>query len=215
MTELLYFCSDQTQATALVQTCAAVQGGYEITLDRTPFHPQGGGQPSDVGAIGAARVTKVLQKKGVLVHGTDAPLTIGSVVSLQVDEAARLLHSRWHTAGHLIGHALAARGYTPTRAHHWPGEARVDAVQPPSAHEPNLTVADLQQAINTLIQQDLLRVTTLHEGHREIRFGELPSFPCGGTHVTSTQLVGHCTIEDIRPVEGGIRVRYSVESISS
>lgn len=209
MTKQLYFSSDQLSIDATVRTCVAVQDSYQITLDRTVFHPQGGGQPSDIGYIGAARVTKVVPRKGTLVHCVDAPLDVGEV-KLHVDAPTRLLHSRLHTAGHLIGHVVAPLGFIATRAHHWPGEARV-YVSPTSASVPAcLTIVNLQKQIDDLIALDLPRVTKIHEAHREIGFGELPSFPCGGTHVVSTSAVGRCIIDDISNSENGIRIRYTV-----
>lgn len=208
MTELLHFSSDRLTVGATVQACIAVQGGYEVILDRTVFHPQGGGQPSDVGHIGAARVTKVIQRKESLVHCIDAMLEIGAV-RLQVDREERLLHSRLHTAGHLIGHAVVPLGFIAIRAHHWPGEARVD-VSPTAFGGSCLTVCDLQNRVDALIAQDLPRVLRVHEGYREIGFGELPSFPCGGTHVVSTGAVGRCVINDIGNSKNGIRIRYAI-----
>ena len=208
MTELLYFSSDQLTVDATVQACVAVQNAYEVILDRTVFHSQGGGQPADVGHMGAARVTKVFERNGTLVHCIDARLEIG-VVELQVDASARLLHSRLHTAGHLIGHAIAPLGFNATRAHHWPGEARVD-VSPTAMGGACFSVNDLQSRVDVLIAQDLTRILRLHEGFREIGFGELPLFPCGGTHVVSTGMVGRCIINDIGRNGSGFRIRYAV-----
>lgn len=57
MTERLYYTSDATQGQANIMSCLAEPDGrYAITLDRTLFHPQGGGQPSDAGWIGDAAV---------------------------------------------------------------------------------------------------------------------------------------------------------------
>ncbi|TXT39016.1 MAG: threonyl/alanyl tRNA synthetase SAD protein [Comamonadaceae bacterium] len=209
MTEQLYFSSDQLSINATVLACVSALDHYEITLDRTVFHPQGGGQASDVGHIGDLRVSKVVQKKGALVHCVNTPLTLGEV-TLQVDSSARLLHSRLHTAGHLIGHVLAPLGYIATRAHHWPGEARVYVSPTPDSANACLSVADLQKRLDELIALDLPRVTKMHEAHREIGFGELPAYPCGGTHVASTGEVGRCIIEDIGESENGLRIRYTV-----
>lgn len=208
MTELLYFSSDQLTVDATVQACVAVQNGYEVILNRTVFHSQGGGQPSDVGHMGAARVTKVVQRNDTLIHCIDIRLEIG-VVELQVDIDARLLHSRLHTAGHLIGHAVAPLGFIATRAHHWPGEARVD-VSPTAIGGACLSINDLQSRVDALIAQDLPRILRLHEGFREIGFGDLPAFPCGGTHVISTGMVGSCVIDDIGKNGNGFRIRYAV-----
>lgn len=169
MTELLYFFSDQLSAEAVVQKCREVKGGYEVTLNRTAFHPQGGGQPSDIGCIGESLVAKVIRKEGLVVHCVNTPVAIGPV-TLHVDGQARHLHSRLHTAGHLIGHAAASLGFAATRAHHWPGEARV-LVSPPFGAEP-LAAAALQVLVDTLIKQDLPRVIHISEDHREVGFGD-------------------------------------------
>ena len=208
MTELLYFSSDLLTADATVQTCRAAKVGYEVTVDRTVFHPQGGGQPSDVGQIGSARVTKVFRKEAAVVHCVDAPLAIGGV-TLQVDPQARQLHSRLHTAGHLIGHVLVSLGFVATKAHHWPGEATV-WVSPKSEAVPSVTVQSLQALLDALVAEDLPRVTRLDGHHREVGFGALPAFPCGGTHLASTSEVGRCIVEKIRAGDHGLSIHYTV-----
>ena len=116
MTELLYFSSDQLNTQATIQTCREGREGYEVTLDRTTFHPQGGGQPSDIGHINELIVTKVIAKGGDVVHFVNEPIAIGSV-TLRVDAHARNLHSRLHSTGHLIGNAVAVLGFAATRCH--------------------------------------------------------------------------------------------------
>ena len=89
-----------------------------VVLDATLFHPQGGGQPTDIGEIRATddtdrifRVTMVRQKPdGEIVHHGEyspkeaAPFAAGDIVRLVVDGKNRLLcctvpHS-WAPAGH-------------------------------------------------------------------------------------------------------------------
>lgn len=63
MTERLYYTSDATLGQANVTTrIAEPDGRYAITLDRTLFHPQGGGQPSDSGWIGDVAVQSVISR---------------------------------------------------------------------------------------------------------------------------------------------------------
>ena len=50
MTERVYYTSDATDGRAQIIACTAeADGRYAIELDRTLFHPQGGGQPADRG----------------------------------------------------------------------------------------------------------------------------------------------------------------------
>lgn len=50
MTERLYYTSEATEGHAQVIRCTEEPDGrYAIELDKTLFHPQGGGQPADKG----------------------------------------------------------------------------------------------------------------------------------------------------------------------
>ena len=60
MTEKLYDIDSGIFAfTACVTGCEPAGKGYALTLDRTAFFPEGGGQQADTGSIGDARVRDV------------------------------------------------------------------------------------------------------------------------------------------------------------
>jgi alanyl-tRNA synthetase len=208
MTELLYFSTDAQTTQAVVQTCQETREGYVVTLNHTIFHPQGGGQPSDTGRIGDAVVTKVTTQSGEVLHCVNQPLPLGPV-TLQVDAPLRLLHARLHSAGHLIGNAVGALGLVARRAHHWPGESRVLVSYPNSAHA--LTPKTVQSLVDSFIEQNLPRVVRMRNGHRDVGFGDLQSFPCGGTHVESTAAVGRCAVGAMSESTDGIWIRYTVD----
>ena len=57
-TEKLYYQDPfLKEFTANVLTCAPGKGGFCVTLDRTAFYPEGGGQPADHGTLGGAACT--------------------------------------------------------------------------------------------------------------------------------------------------------------
>ena len=95
-TERLYYeDSHLTEFDAVVTTSAPADGGRTaVTLDRTAFYPTGGGQPTDTGALGGARVVECVESEdgGVLhvVEG-EAP-EAGAHVRGRVDWARRLDH---------------------------------------------------------------------------------------------------------------------------
>lgn len=63
MTERRYYYSDDVQGQAQVLSCAPAEAGaYAVVLDATLFHPQGGGQPSDVGTLGGVAVLRCSSK---------------------------------------------------------------------------------------------------------------------------------------------------------
>ena len=63
--------------TATVVECREQKKGYVVILDESAFYPEGGGQPSDVGTLGDAKVTEVHEKDGELLHYTDKALEVG------------------------------------------------------------------------------------------------------------------------------------------
>ncbi|MBV8624340.1 MAG: alanyl-tRNA editing protein, partial [Herbaspirillum sp.] len=53
MTERLYLTQPALSADIEVLSCTLLEDGrHAVRLSATPFHPQGGGQPSDVGWLG-------------------------------------------------------------------------------------------------------------------------------------------------------------------
>ena len=99
--------------------------GWAVVLDQTIFHPQGGGQPADVGTLegetGAPFAVSMVKKgpTGVVRHeGTSAAapaFAAGSRVRCAVSEPARLLNARVHSAGHLIDVAMTNCGMASRR----------------------------------------------------------------------------------------------------
>ena len=70
--------------TATVVECREQKKGYAVILDESAFYPEGGGQPSDVGTLGDAKVTEVHEKDGELLHYTDKALEVGAKVEGKV-----------------------------------------------------------------------------------------------------------------------------------
>ncbi|WP_308754832.1 alanyl-tRNA editing protein, partial [uncultured Anaerotruncus sp.] len=87
---------------AEVTGCTQGKGGWLVTLDRTAFYPEGGGQPADTGTLGGARVLDVHEKEGEVVHTTDAPLPAGGRARGAVDWEARFSRMQQHTGEHIV-----------------------------------------------------------------------------------------------------------------
>jgi len=88
-----------------------------VTFEKTIFHPQGGGQPSDEGTIEINNKTiKVLnlqidKEKDEVIHKISKEdgdlVTIGDKVKQKVDKEKRQLYARIHSAGHLLDIAVS------------------------------------------------------------------------------------------------------------
>lgn len=207
MTLRLYFEHDLLTTPVELLTCVPRDDLFAATLHATPFHPQGGGQPSDTGWIGEARVLRVTQEGEQIVHYLTQPLTPGSHEA-RVDEEQRLFNSRMHSAGHLIGHFVQSLGWIPIKAHHWPNEGRVSFK--PGEQPQAIDCARVQNALAQWISEDFPRHISLAAGSRQISFGQLPAYGCGGTHVQHLQQLGRVLIDSVAEKKGTLSVSYSL-----
>ncbi len=208
MTLRLFFHSDDLKANVEVLDCTPHEHEFAVVLRATLFHPQGGGQPCDTGWIGESQVLRVVQDPDRIIHYVDQPVKLG-MTQIRVDEQRRQFNTRMHSAGHLIGHFVQALGWMPIKAHHWPDEGRVQFKPSDAAEEIDPTI--LENGIAQWITQDLPRLTSLREGAREIGFGDLPAFGCGGTHVRSLKDLGTVTIASLSLKKGTLSVHYHVD----
>ena len=205
MTSRLFYTDDTLTAFVDVLSCTAHDDGFAVILKATPFHPQGGGQPSDTGWIGASEVLKVFQEQDRIVHIVQQAVPLGTTQA-RVDEARRELNSRLHSMGHLIGVCGERAGWKPIKAHHWPGECRVSFM--PGENAQPMHIEQIKEQLEQWISADLPRVIQVNADQRFIGFGELPSYQCGGTHVSSLKQLHTAPTLSISEKKGVLAVRY-------
>ena len=91
-------------------------GQIAVTLDRTAFYPTGGGQPTDTGTLGDARVVDCIdaEDEGVL-HVIQGPAPeVGDTVHGKIDWLRRLDHLQQHTGQHILSAAFVQLFDAPT-----------------------------------------------------------------------------------------------------
>jgi misacylated tRNA(Ala) deacylase len=208
------------QATAEV---VAIEEDGGIVLDRTPFYPQGGGQPGDSGKLSRMDGThvKILTTrygadKPAIAHvpGPDSPiLAVGNRVKATLDWDKRLKRMRVHTALHLL---TAVLPYPVTGGAIGDGEGRLDFDIP----DAGLDRADVEAKLNALIARNadvrtqwitddellanpgLVKTMSVKPpmGSGRVRLVEIVGLdlqPCGGTHVARTDEIGRAAITAI------------------
>lgn len=214
MTKKLYLYSPELGADVEVLSCREIDSGrYAVSLDVTPFYPQGGGQPSDVGSIGDAQVLHVVAENDDVIHYVNQPIPLGKAIA-QVSANVRNLHSTLHSAGHLLAHVLASEGWLAIKAHHWPDEARVVFKASTEIPAIDLEVAAVQQLCDAAIAQDLPCKITINENqYREVTFGEYTPYGCGGTHVNSTGELAGLRVVSMKFKKGQLTFNYDVEPV--
>ena len=87
---------------AVVTGCEEKKGQYIVTIDRTAFFPEGGGQGADHGVLGGVNVLDVHEAGGEVLHTTDAPLSVGTEVEGHVDAQRRLDMMQQHSGEHIF-----------------------------------------------------------------------------------------------------------------
>ena len=109
-TEKLYYADPfLTDFTATVLDCQPGKNGYLVTLDRTAFYPEGGGQPADHGVLDRAAVTDVHEKNGVILHNVDRAVEIGKTVTGTIDWGRRFDHMQQHSGEHICSGLICER----------------------------------------------------------------------------------------------------------
>lgn len=217
MTQKRYLVTPELRGEATVTAIQAAGDRVAIRLDRTYFHPQGGGQKADRGTIDNVPVVHVAHApEGEIDHFLEAspPFTIGQTVSLQVDPAWRRRNTRLHTAGHLLAEVLPRRFpiLKAVAGHHWPDEARVEFEALGEMPETESLLAALEAALAEAIAADWpVMIEANAEGYRTVQVGEGGlKIGCGGTHLARVGPLGAVAITGMRTRGQKLSVRYAV-----
>ena len=193
-----------------------------VVLDRTAFYPTSGGQPHDIGVLGAARVIDVIDEEQRIVHVVDGALPIGPVRGA-VDAARRRDHMQQHTAQHLLSALAGDRYKWETASVHFGTEH--SAIEFATATGSEKQLADLQRWTNDIIGEaravnvafedaDVAELAGLRKPSRrsgEIRvitIAGIDRSACGGTHVASTSEIGPVLLLDVEKIRGHLRMGF-------
>lgn len=222
---------------------------HVVVTEKTIFHPQGGGQPSDVGSmtglagetlfdVQAVRMDAV--QDGQVLHfgrfaNPSSPFKPGDEVEQAIDADKRLLYSRLHTAGHVLGAAVRhllekqVPGFDELKASHFPDSAACEFAgliegkhKDPIQHKVDEYVAAAMPVEIDWWDEEDFRAHGLErlipdrslappgEKFRVVNIVGAEVYPCGGTHVDRTDLCGVTKVKKISRSKGNSRVSYAV-----
>ena len=227
MTERLYYTDPAlNQFEATVTRVDTVDGRQLVRLDRTAFYPTSGGQPFDVGTLGNARVTEVLDQEdegdGDVIHVVEGVISVGDKVAGRIDWDRRFDHMQQHTGQHVLSAAFDTLVKARTESFHLGADyATIDLARELSPAE----IARAEDDANRVVWEDRpvhirfvdaaeaaslpLRKTPAREGTlRLIDVGGYDLSACGGTHVARSGAIGIIAVTGWERFKGGMRVGF-------
>ncbi len=237
MTELRYMHDMQLlELDARVTRITPVGDRRSVSLDQTIFYPQGGGQPFDQGSITGPEGKMDVQEVrwGELgpehIGAVTGTLEAGQQVRLMVDRDRRELHTRIHSAGHLVDMAVdrLGLGWVPGKGYHFPEGPYVEyrgSLETPKEE----LIERLETTIASLLEENFstelrfvpsdqlgqyCRVVPegipTDEPVRIVLYGRF-GVACGGTHVEQLGDIGRVVIRKIKAKGDAVRVSYAVD----
>lgn len=213
---------------------ANIGSEIELTLDRTPFYAEGGGQLADSGILNLANGAVVeiddVQSPlpGVIVHRgkvRSGSVEVSAKVHSVIDREKRIAISRAHTATHMVHKAFReALGETATQAgsENAPGRFRFDF--PSTSAVPLSVLNEVESRVNELLISNLTVNAEVMSQESAKKLGAMALFGekygdqvrvvsvgdwakelCGGTHVSQSGELGIVKLLSESSIGAGVR----------
>ena len=220
MTEKLYDKdSHLKEFTGTVLSCKKTGEKYAVTLNRTAFFPEGGGQQSDRGYIGDAYISDVQIKNGEILHFADKPLSVGQAYDCKLDFDYRFRNMQNHSGEHIIsGIVHRLYGFNNVGFHlgaemtmDFDGELtrrqldEIEDLANKAVYE-NLPVKAYYPTDEELKSLDYRSKLDLKEDVRIVEIKGVDVCACCAPHVKSTGEIGIIKILDFEKYKGGVRL---------
>jgi len=225
MTKRLYHeLPNLTTYRATVLACEKTENGYEILLDQTMLFPEGGGQLSDEGSLDDIPVLHVREENKLVFHETTLPLTVGTEVTVRLNEEKRRDHSVQHTGEHILSGVAKtlydavnvgfhmAEDYVTIDLDKLLDEAQLTKLE----REANRAVqANIPVTVSVVDEQALEHILLRKQAKGltgEIRIVEVAgtdSCTCCGTHTATSGEVGGIKITAAAKYKGGTRIWFN------
>lgn len=224
------------ETSAIITSIDSDNKGWYLTLDRSLFYPQGGGQPADKGKIlvdyNTHNIYDVRNIDGEIRHYIDLkyPIDIkNKSVEIFVDRQCRELNTRYHTAGHLIasiGEKLSSN-IVAIKGHQFPSEAYVEfnGILSDTIAFMNQLKTEINNKLNcdVLVETKALNTKQIKvlaknlpeplQKNKILRVCHIEGFspvPCGGTHVNNLKEIGSITILKCKSKKNKTNIFYEV-----
>lgn len=195
-----------------------------LILDKTVFYPKGGGQPSDKGVVIDKNGKKFFVEKCEIIDslvfhfGTmEEDFLLDDLVQVEIDEPARKLNAKIHSASHLIDGAMHLcdyqldniKGFSYPEGPYNEYAGNIDDI--------DVFIQKVNEKLDEIIKTDNKVSSELtqdkHENgkpNRVVTIDGVNIIPCGGTHVNSlSELIG-LKIKKVKNYPNSVRISFTI-----
>lgn len=216
-----------SEFTATVTACQPHGDGFAVTLDRTAFCPEGGGQKGDSGTLGTATVIHTVEETDIL-HLTDRPLCVGDTVQGRIDRDRRWYRMQHHSGEHILSGLVSAQYGLHNVGFHLGDELvtidydgvlsreQLDELE----CQANVVICE-NRAITASYPPPEVLATLPYRSKKEIDgavriviVDGVDVCACCAPHVSRTGEIGVLKITDMKHYKGGVRLQLTCGSAS-
>ena len=201
------------------------EDGLRVYLAETAFYPTSGGQPHDVGMLGAARVVDVVEQEDDRIAHVLASPADREATELRgaVDWTHRFDNMQQHSGQHLLSAVFEDLfGYSTLSVHFGADSSSLDVDAESISHQQlvaaearaNAIVADARPVGVTFedaaeaARSGLRKASDRAGPLRIVSIGGVDRSACGGTHVRSTGEIGAVLVRSTEKVRRATRVEF-------
>lgn len=205
---------------AVVLSCEENDGIFSVTLDRTAFFAEGGGQKADKGKIGDADVLDVQIKDGIVYHTVNKTFGKGENVECTLDWETRFSRMQNHTGEHIVSGVIHRNfGYNNVGFHMGERVITLDVDGPLNDKDIDFVEREANKAVygnkNIIIHYpspdelekfDYRSKLDITENVRIVEIEDTDFCACCAPHVARTGEIGTIKIIGFIPYKKGTRI---------
>ena len=219
-TEKLYYRDAYIiEFTARVLSVTPCDGGYDVIMDKTAFFPEEGGQSSDKGFIGTARVLHAYECDGVVHHITDSAVN-AEKVNCRLDFDERFEKMQLHSAEHILcGIFHKLYGLDNVGFHLGADEVTFDISAPLTRQQLDLVEDEANKVVfanvpvttmfptrDELLKLEYRSKLDIYENVRLVKIGDADLCACCAPHVSASGEIGLIKMLHFEKHRGGTRI---------
>lgn len=221
MTEKLFYRDSYlSQCEAEVKDVINKDGKILVILDRTPFYPEGGGQPSDLGEINGVKVLHVYEENDIVYHVVEKTIEDKKVLC-KIDFNRRFDHMQQHSGEHLLSGVIFKLYKGNNKGFHL-GEEYVtvdididgmtDEMLKTAEDEVNSYIYKNREICTYVVSKEdskkfpARKQINVDEDLRIVEAKDMDCCPCCGTHVLRTGEIGIIKIIKSERYKGMTRI---------